>query len=532
MRVDDGFSGSSFERPAFQAMMADVKTGKINCIVVKDLSRFGRNYLDAGEYIEKIFPFLGIRFIAINDNYDSLNSNPESDELIIPFKNLINEAYCRDSSIKIRSQLEIKRKRGDFIGSFAVYGYRKDPDDRHRLAVDSFAADVVRDIFRWKLEGVSAADIADRLNKDGILPPMEYKKQQGMRFTTPFRINACSLWNATAILRILKNPVYTGVLEQGRNTTPSYKVKRRVIRPREEWSVTEGAHEAVITPEDFAAVQKVLALDTRTSPGRNAVELFSGMAACGECGAAMVRKTVPAGGKKYVYYVCAAHKNEKTCYTHSIRDSVLEEIVLESLKKQIHDVISLSELMEMAESVQLQKAGAVKLQERLDRKQAEADRYQRLLLSLYESLMDGMISREEYREMKKNYAALRSEAETQAEAVREEMCHVLENTVHGCGWMEQFKKYRNITALDRVIVVSLIDRIYIYRDKRVEIKYNWQDEFRWLAGILEQGAVSGTGTDTEGRGTASAGSAGASGRDMARISGRDAAGQQPGKEAV
>lgn len=532
MRVDDGFSGSSFERPAFQAMMADVKAGKIDCIVVKDLSRFGRNYLDAGEYIEKIFPFLGIRFIAVNDNYDSLNSNPESDELIIPFKNLINEAYCRDSSIKIRSQLEIKRKRGDFIGSFAVYGYRKDPDDRHRLAVDGFAADVVRDIFRWKLEGVSAADIADRLNKDGILPPVEYKKQQGMRFNTPFRINARSLWHATAILRILKNPVYTGVLEQGRNTTPSYKVKRRVARPRGEWSVTEGAHEAVVTPEDFAAVQKVLALDTRTSPGSSAVELFSGMAACGECGAAMVRKTVPAGGKKYVYYVCAAHKNEKTCYTHSIRDSVLEEIVLESLKKQIHDVISLSELMEMAESVQLQKAGAVKLQERLDRKQAEADRYQRLLLSLYESLMDGMISRQEYREMKKNYAALRSEAETQAEAVREEMCHVLENTVHGCGWMEQFKKYRNITALDRVIVVSLIDRIYIYRDKRVEIKYNWQDEFRWLAGILEQGAVSRTGTDTEGQGTASAGSAGASGRDMACVSGRDAAGQQPGKEAV
>lgn len=158
--------------------------------------------------------------------------------------------------------------------------------------------------------------------------------------------------------------------------------------------------------------------------------------------------------------VCAAHKNEKTCYTHSIRDSVLEEIVLESLQKQIHDVINLSELMGMAESVQLQKAGAVKLQERLDRKQAEADRYQRLLLFLYESLMDGMISREEYREMKKNYAELRSEAETQAEAVREEMCHVLENTAHGCGWMEQFKKYRNITALDRVIVVSLIEILW------------------------------------------------------------------------
>ena len=344
MAVDDGFSGSSFERPAFQAMMADVKAGKIDCIEVKDLSRFGRNYLDAGEYIEKIFPFLGIRFIAVNDNYDSLDGGRESDELMIPFKNLINEAYCRDSSIKIRSQLEIKRKRGDFIAPFAVYGYVKNPEDRHRLAIDGFAADVVRDIFHWKLEGFSAADIADRLNKDGILQPMEYKKQQGMRFATPFRVNARSVWNATAVLRILKKPVYTGVLEQWKNTTPSYKVKRRVARPREEWSVVKGAHEAVVSAEDFAAVQKVLALDTRTSPGSSAVELFSGMVSCGECGAAMVRKTVPAGGKKYVYYVCAAHKNEKTCYTHSIRDSVLGEIVLESLRKHIHDVISLSEL--------------------------------------------------------------------------------------------------------------------------------------------------------------------------------------------
>lgn len=163
---------------------------------------------------------------------------------------------------------------------------------------------LVRDIFRWKLEGISAGDIADRLNKDGILLPMEYKKQQGMRFATQFRVNARSVWNATAVLRILKNPVYTGVLKHGGNTTPGYKVKRRVASPREEWSVVKGAHEAAVSAEDFAAVQKALALDTRTSPGSSAVELFSGMASCEECGAAMVRKTVPAGGKS-MFIMCA-----------------------------------------------------------------------------------------------------------------------------------------------------------------------------------------------------------------------------------
>ena len=353
-----------------------------------------------------------------------------------------------------------------------------------------------------------------------------------MRFATPFQAREHSKWNAASILRILKNPVYMGVLEQGKNTTPSYKVKKRMVKPREEWAVAEGAHEAVVMPEDFAAVQKVLALDTRTSPGSGAVELFSGIVSCGECGAAMVRKTVPAGGKKYVYYVCAAHKSEKSCYTHSIRDSVLEEIVLESLRKQIHEVISLSELLEMAESVQVQKAGAVKLQERLDRKQAEAGRYQRLLLSLYESLMDGMISQEEYREMKKSYAALRAEAEEQAGNIQEEMGRVMEETVNGCGWMEQFKKYRNITGLDRVVVVTLIDRIFIYRGKHVEIAYNWQDEFRWLADVLAQGAFSGSGTGLNGQtpGISDTGVPAASG---ASAPAETAEGHgQPGKEAV
>ena len=485
MAVDDGFSGSSFERPAFRKMMDDVRAGKIDCIVVKDLSRFGRNYLDAGEYIEKIFPFFGVRFIAVNDNYDSLD-NAASDELVVPFKNLINEAYCRDSSIKIRSCLEVKRRRGDFTGAFAVYGYLKDPQNKNHLVVDAFAADVVRDIYQWKLEGVSAADIAGRLNADGILAPMDYKRQQGLRFATPFRIRPRSPWSATAVLRILKNPVYTGILEQGKNTTLSYKVKKRVAKPRGEWAVVESAHEAVVDRQDFLSVQKVLALDTRKSPGRDRVELFSGMVLCGECGAAMVRKTVPSGGKKYIYYVCAAHKNEKTCFSHSIRDTALEKIVLESLQKQIQYIISLAGLLEMADTAPLRKAGAKKVQERMESRKREADRYRRLMESLYENMVDGVITREEYHELKKNYSEFCSEAEKQAEGLQEEMVRTLESSVDGNGWMKQFKKYGNITELDRTAVVSLIDRIFIYRDRRVDIIYSCQDELRLLDETLAQ----------------------------------------------
>lgn len=481
MKVDDGFSGSSFERPAFQEMMEDVKAGKIDCIVVKDLSRFGRNYLDAGEYIEKIFPFLGIRFIAINDNYDSRNSREAWDSLMVPFKNLMNEAYCRDTSVKIRTQLAVKRRRGDFTGAFAVYGYRKDPENKNHLAIDPYAADVVRDIFRWKLGGASAGDIADRLNTGGILTPMDYKKSQGMRFATPFRTHAHSYWNGTAVLRILKNPVYAGILVQGKNTTPSYKVKRRIVKPRGEWDIVEGTHEAVISPEDFKVVQQTLALDTRTSPGRSRVEVFSGMVYCGECGASMVRKTVPSGKKKYVYYVCAAHKNEKTCSAHSMRDDTLNEVVLESIKKQVQGAVGPSRLMEMAEDAALQKSGIQKLQERLGKKQEEAGKYQRLLGSLYESLSDGVISHKEYLALQRNYGALRVEAKGQADSIRREMEQAAASSAAGNGWLGQLKKQGDITELDRMMVASFLVRILVYREKRVELVYNWRDAFGCMA---------------------------------------------------
>ena len=484
MKVDDGYTGSNFDRPAFQEMMAEVKAGKINCIVVKDLSRFGREYLDTGDYIERIFPFLGVRFIAINDHYDSLNSGAESDQLVIPFKNLINDAYCRDTSKKIRSQLEIKRQRGDFIGSFAVFGYRKDPEDYHRLVPDDFAADVVRDVFRWKLEGLSAIDIAVRLNETGIPTPMDYKRSQGMRYSTAFRIKEESVWSAGMVLRILKNPVYTGVLEQGRVTTPTHKIKRVVNKPREEWAVVENCHEPIIDRYDFESVQKVLALDTRTSTSGKEVSLFSGMVCCGECGGAMIRKTTYSAKKKYIYYVCASHKNDKTCYTHSLRDTALYDIVLHLLKQHIRDVIDLSDLLQMTDTAQLQQANIQKLQMRLDRKLAEIDRSQTLLRSLYESLADGVIEQEEYQDLKETYTRRRAEAEEQAEAIRQEMGRELDTQDRS--WMDQFRRHQNIETLDRTIVVSLIERIVIYRKHRVEVVFRWHNEFQWQLDLLQQ----------------------------------------------
>lgn len=486
VRIDDGFSGSTFARPAFQQMMEDIRAGRTNCVIVKDLSRFGRNYLEAGEYIEKIFPFLHVRFIALTDQIDTLRERTSSDALMIPFKNLINEAYCRDISVKIRSQLAIKRKRGEYLASFAVYGYQKSPENHNQLIVDEYAADVVRDMFRWKIEGASPDSIAKRLNEAGILSPLEYKKSLGLRYYTSFQGRERALWSAASVLRVLKNPVYLGIVTQGKETTPSYKVHKRIRREEAEWAVVPDCHEPIIEKADFDTVQRILAMDTRTCPNDSVVQLFSGMVYCGECGASMVRKTVPSGRKKYVYYVCSENKAHKTCSSHSIRDTDLESIVLATVQQYIHAVIDLREILEMTDTAPLRTAEAQKVQRQITQKRTELERVNRLLLSLYESLADGILTKEEYTRLKANYASRFTEQEKQLAALQDSLNNIQTRNGGDREWREAFRKHRNITALDRETVVSLIERILIFRERRVEIVFRWHDEFAWQEDIVRQ----------------------------------------------
>ena len=485
VQVDDGWSGSTFERPSFKKMMEDVKAGKTNCIVVKDLSRFGRNYLDAGEYIEKIFPFMGVRFIAVNDNYDSYREKSASDDLIVPFKNLINEAYCRDISVKIRSQLEIKRKNGQFLGAFAAYGYFKDPQDKNSLVVDEYVAEVVREIFAWKVQGVSPQDIADRLNVGGILSPLEYKRSLGMKCSTPLQTNLKASWSAASVIRLLKNPIYIGTLTQGRATTPSYKVHKRVQKAENEWSVIENNHAPIVSRKDYDTAQKVLALDTQRSPDEESVSLFSGMVFCGDCGASMIRKPVSAGGRKYHYYICSANKQDKTCSPHRIRSEVLEQIIFDCLKERINAVAELESILEIADTAPLRTAGAVKVQRQLDEKRAEYEKLQKLLLSLYENLADGIIDRVEYTRLKESFSQRAAEVEKQMDALQERI-EVMKTSTADTSWTDNFKRYCNLTELDRTAVVSMI---MVYEGNTVEIVYRRQDEFAWQMDIVRQAQI-------------------------------------------
>ena len=475
--VDDGYSGANFDRPDFKRMIREIEAGRIDCVVVKDLSRFGRNFVEAGRYIDQIFPALGIRFIAVNDNYDSINGRTSSDKILIPFKNLINDAYCRDISIKVRSQLEIKRKKGDFIGSFAVYGYLKDPSDRHKLIVDDYAAAVVRDIFRWKLEGASQQRIADRLNGRGELSPMEYKRFCGLQYRSGFQVNPKAKWTAVAIGRVLRNEFYIGTLVQGRRTTPNHKVKKTIQKPREEWIRVEDSHPAIIEKEDFLAVGRLLMQDTRVAPKEENVYLLSGLVFCGDCKQNMVRNSVCRNGKTYVYYMCGNNRTNKACSSHRISEAALEQAVYLSLKEHIANILNVERILQCIETLPVHQEEVQKTDAQLIKKQEEIARYSRLKTTLYESLSDGLINKAEYLELKAGYDIKIADAQAASEKLKEELECLLQNRTGSSLWIEQFKKHRNITELTRHIAVTLIDRIMVFEDCRIDIRFRYQYDY-------------------------------------------------------
>lgn len=484
VRVDDGFSGANFDRPAFKLMLEDIRTGEIDCVIVKDLSRFGRNFVEAGRFLNQEFPLRGVRFIAINDQYDTLEKKSSSDDIVIPFKNLVNDAYCRDISVKIRSQLEVKRKKGDFIGSFAVYGYLKDPDDRHKLVVDDYAADVVRDIFRWKLEGLSQQRIAERLDDDGILSPMEYKRYCGMSYKSGFQINPKAKWTAVAIGRILKNEFYVGTLVQGKRSAPNHKIKKLFEKPHSEWVRIENSHEAIVDLEIFNTVNRLLFKDTRIAPQENAVYLFGGMLVCGDCHSNMVRNNNCRNGKTYTYYMCGKNRNTKECSSHRMKDTVLETAVLSCLKQHIDNILNVEQVLKRIDTLPYRKTGMGRANQQLEQKKEEIERYKHFKMKLHESLIDNLLDKNEYLDMKAQYDEQQATAEQDMLRLGKELQTAVYSVSNECGWMDTFRKYQDITALSRAVVVTLIDHIVIYENNRIDIIFQYQFDYEQALAVI------------------------------------------------
>lgn len=484
IRIDDGYSGVNFERPAFQSMMKDIKAGLINCVIVKDLSRMGRNYIDTGRYLEQIFPFLGVRFIAINDGIDSFNESA-IDNMLIPFKNFINDAYIRDISIKIRSQFEVKRKKGEFIGSFSPYGYKKSLEHHNKLVIDEEAADIVRTIFRWKKEGMSHQGIADKLNSLGVLSPMEYKKSKGINFKTSFKINDKAKWTHVSVLRILKDEVYIGVISQGKRVTLNHKIKQRIEKPREEWIRVEDVHEPILSKGLFQTVQDVLLKDTRIAPNKKKVYLFSGMLICGDCKNSMVRKSVSSGGKKYVYYVCNTYKNQKHCSSHSIKEEALKETILHVIRKHIDVVISMENILSAIECSVVQNREIKRISKLITKNEKELDKINRFKVSIYEDYTEGIIKKEDYADMKHIYEERSRETKAILDNLKKELEHFRNTISHESEWISRFKQYQSADILTRDLMITLVDHVQIYEDDKIEIHFKYQNAFKKALSYIE-----------------------------------------------
>ena len=471
---DDGYTGTNFDRPHFQEMMAAIEAGKVNCVIVKDLSRFGRNHIDGGRYIAKLFPTLGVRFIAINDSYDSEHLNSASN-IIMPVQNLFNDSFCRDTSEKIRSHLDVKRRNGDFIGSFAPFGYAKDPDNKNALVIDLDAAQVVRDIFSWFVsQGMSKAGIARRLNAYGIPNPAAYKRSKGLRYKNPHYTHNDGLWSPSTVARMLQNPLYIGVMRQGRQRVISYKVHKRTSVPEKEWFVVEDAVPAIIDKDIFQAAQNLHRQDTRTAPGRQEVYLFSGLIRCADCGKGMARHT----SKNLVYYQCRTNrdKSKAKCTRHSIRLDILEKAVLAAVQTQIAFADSIPEIIAGLDRAPAAQRESQRLKGLSEQRERELEKTAEVLDGLYMDWKSGDITRSQYSRMKVRL-------EEQARRLQETIAHIQsERRAASSGpddpCLTAFLQYGNIQHLSRSLLTELVSAVYVHEDKSIDIAFDFADPYR------------------------------------------------------
>ena len=483
--IDDGYSGANFDRPDFKRMMADIENGNVNCVVVKDLSRFGRDYIEAGRFIQKTFPAFSVRFIAITDHYDSLTADQSTTSLVIPVKNFVNDSYCQDISEKVKSHQRVKREKGKFIGAFAVYGYQKDHEDKNKLVIDEYAAKIVKNIFTWKLDGMSNLAIANRLNENGIFSPLEYKKSYGEHYSTGFQAGIVSKWSAVAVKRILTNEIYTGMMVQGKREKVNYKVDKILEKPESEWFKVEGTHEAIISKEDYQNVQRLLKVDTRAGKGKEKAHMFSGLLFCGDCKEPMVRRINRYKGTEKIYYICSTRNRSEGCSRHSISEADLKKVVFRIIQSQVELLIDVNRQMQYLQTKEMNFEDVVGFDKEITRLRNEQEKYLELRAGLYEDLKTGIITQTDFKNFSKIYEKQYIETEKALTRQEDMLKKLFYNGVQSGVKLERLKETMQITTLDRDTLLAFVDRIEVYEEKKVSVQFCCQEEMEKMLVLSE-----------------------------------------------
>ena len=492
--VDDGYTGSDFLRPSFQEMIKDMEARKVNLIIVKDLSRFGREYIEAGRYLQKVFPAAGVRFIAVTDHYDSLTADRTEKNIVIPVKNFVNDAYSADLSVKIRSHLESKRGNGEYTGAYVSYGFMKDSSDHNKLVADPVAGENVKLIFQWKLDGMSNSRIAEKLNALGIPAPADYKRSLGIRYQSGFQKNLYSKWSPVAVGRILSNPLCKGLVVQGKKERINHKIKKMVAKPEAEQSRYRQEDLALIGEKQFETMQGLLKKDTRTNPGQERAYLFSGILYCPDCGRQMIRRKTTHKGKQTIFYICKTYNVEKTCTRHSIKEQELVTLVTEAVKTQVQMAADAEEILKAAEDAMERMPTFSLADTRLPELEKELTENAAMLAGLYTDWIDGILSEEEYEEMKVFYSGRCEELEGQIRKRRERAGTAGEAVREARQWLGSLKDTGSLISgtkgeIQRSLICSLFEKIWVYEGKRVEFSFLYQDrmtEVYSLCGMLKE----------------------------------------------
>ena len=480
--VDDGYSGTTFDRPDFQRMIAEMDAGRIGTVIVKDMSRLGRDYLKVGFYTEVAFPEADVRFIAINNGVDSANQQ-ESD--LTPFINIFNEFYAKDTSKKIRAVFKAKGQSGKPLCTNPPYGYKKAPDDKTRWIVDDEAAAVVKEIFHLCMSGYGPTQIAKELRKRRIETPAEYGKRVGVNVPAAKQRendDPCR-WTTSTVVHILERREYTGCIVNFKCHKKSYKSKKRVQNDPSEWAIFEGAHEAIIEPEVYDTVQKIRDGRRRQAP-MGEMPALSGMVYCADCG----HKLYQVRGRclpQSEYMVCATYrkKGKSVCPSHQIRNSVIEQLLLEDLQRvtayaRNHEDEFLRLVTRNSEKALDRKPRDCRKE--YEQAKARIAKLDTLIQRIYEDNVEGKISDDRFAKLSANYETEQAQLQSRVEELQRFLDDAKEKSLNADHFLALVRKYTDIRELDAEIIREFVERINVFqaekvdghRQQRIQIIYN------------------------------------------------------------
>lgn len=466
---DDGCSGTNFDRPSFKKMLSDIDEGKINLVIVKDLSRFGRNYVEAGMYVQR-FTDSNIRFIAADDNYDSLVN---SDDLLFPIKNVVNEMYARDVSKKTKAAKKAKARDGQFIGSKAPFGYKIDPNDRHHLIVDEPAAQVVKRIFRLASEGVGYNKMAKIFREEKVLTPIAYFNLNNPDYFKSDYWRKEFDWHVTSIRAILNNEVYLGKLVYGKQRNKSMKSKEKVRNPKEDWIVVENRHEPIITQELWDTVHKILNAKHRPAKAGE-VQMFAGLLYCSDCGHCLTySQKQRKDGSYHGAYSCWMYKThgKEYCASHYITFDTIYELVLIDIQRNLFQYRKNTDkfksiLSRKYQSDSQKQAEQITLE--YEQKQKRCEELDKIISRLYEDNVLGRIGDERYESMSQSYELEQVEIKKALPILKSKIDELKRQSDCADNFINVIKKYTIIDKLDAAILNELIDKIVVHHKEQAE----------------------------------------------------------------